>query len=289
MTIVIVSASWQRGEVDKTFRAMEAGALTALEKPVSLTHPQYERLARELTQVVKVMAGVRVVQRKPMSVGSAGPPRGHRSPRTVLTGRGVRLVAIGASTGGPSAIMEILKGMPRDFPAPVLIVQHIAQGFVQGFADWLAESSGLPVTVAQHGERPQRGHAYVAPDGLQMGLLLDGSIALGDEAPEAGLRPSVSDLFRSLAGYPCRGTVAVLLTGMGKDGARELKLLKDCGAVTVAQDKESCIVYGMPAEAAALDAASHVLAPAKIAEFLAALTTDDAAGAGACDRPRDKE
>jgi two-component system chemotaxis response regulator CheB len=158
----------------------------------------------------------------------------------------IRVVAIGASTGGPLVLQTILSGLPQDLPIPVLLVQHMAPGFVQGFAEWLAQSSGFPVHIPTDGEYPLPGHAYVAPDGVHMGVGTAGCIILREDEPENGLRPSVSYLFRGVAQVFGRQAVGVLLTGMGKDGAEELKLMKDGGAVTIAQDKKSSVVHGMP-------------------------------------------
>lgn len=289
--IVLVSGSFEAGEVEQTFCAMQAGALAALPKPVGVAHSDHERQARALTQTLRLMSEVRVVRRR----GTAPAPEG-RGPVTARSGpapalpgaaaapphRGRRpdLVAIGASTGGPGALHEILQGLPRDFALPVLVVQHIAAGFVEGFAQWLTDATGLPVTVAAGGELPLPGHVYVAPDGRQMGVDRQGRIAVRDDPPEEGLRPSVSYLFRSLAEAPGVAAIAVLLSGMGKDGALELGLLKERGAVTVAQDRESCVVFGMPGEAVARGAATHVLPPAGIAAYLSACCAGGAALAG---------
>jgi two-component system chemotaxis response regulator CheB len=272
--IVIVSASWDPQEVEKTFRAMEAGALAAIEKPVGVNHPNYKKLAQELILTVKLMSEVKVIKRRPrMKYGSAIPavfPVGKINP--VISE--LKAVAIGASTGGPLAIQEILSGLPKNFPAPILIVQHIAAGFVQGFTDWLANSSGLPVKIAAPGEYPLPGRAYVGPDDVQMGIGNDGRILLSKGEPENGLRPSISWLFRSVAEVFGKNAVGVLLTGMGKDGVQELKLMKEKGAVTIAQDRESSVVYGMPGEAVSLNAATYVLPPAKIAAFLSGLSRE---------------
>jgi len=275
LPIVIVSASWNRAEVDKTFLAMEAGALAAVQKPVGAAHPQHARLAEELVRTVKLMSEVRVIRRQSRSRRQAEVRGGAEAAVAAVVPPGAKapkLVAIGASTGGPGAINEILSGLPKGFSAPVLIVQHIAAGFVPGFAGWLAGSSGLPVKIAAQGEIPQPGHVYVAPDDLQMGVGGNRSIMLRKDEPENRLRPSVSYLFRSIAQVFGKNAVGVLLSGMGKDGARELKLLRDAGAVTIAQDEKSCVVYGMPGEAVALDAASYVLPPAKIAELLSSFS-----------------
>jgi two-component system chemotaxis response regulator CheB len=156
---------------------------------------------------------------------------------------------------------------------PVLIVQHIAAGFTEGLARWLSDATGFPVRIASDGQRPLAGHAYLAPEGRQMRLAQDGSINLADIGPVNGHCPSVACLFDSALSLWGERTVAVLLTGMGRDGADELKLLHAAGALTIAQDQESSAVHGMPGEAIRLGAAVHVLAPAQIAELLARLAT----------------
>lgn len=184
----------------------------------------------------------------------------------------IRVIALGASTGGPPVLQTILAMLSKDFPLPILIVQHIASGFTVSFVEWLAQTSALPVHVASQGEFMLPGHVYVAPDECQMKVDRSGKIVLTQDAPENGLRPSVSYLFRSLATVYSSNAVAGLLTGMGRDGADELLLLKDKGAITFAQDKESSVVHGMPGEAIKLDAATYILAPDKIAAVLASLT-----------------
>jgi two-component system chemotaxis response regulator CheB len=157
---------------------------------------------------------------------------------------------------------------------PLVIVQHMAAGFIGGFAEWLAQSSSLPVHVATQGEVMLPGHVYVAPDEFQMKVERGGKIVLTNDAPENGLRPSVSFLFRSVAEiYGC-DAVAGLLTGMGRDGAEELRLLKEKGAATFAQDKDSSVVHGMPGEAIRLDAVMFVLPPEKIAAVLTNLANN---------------
>lgn len=269
--IVIVSGSNDPREMVTAFDAMEAGALAVLRRPAGIGHPDHAATARELVQTVKLMSEVKVVRRWAR--------RAVPSPRTAQMGlvqesAKVRMVAIGASTGGPPALHTILAGLPKDFPAPLLIVQHMAAGFIQGFVGWLAQSSALSVRLAVQGELLLPGHAYIAPDGQQMTVARGGRIALSQDAPENGLRPSVSCLFRSIAEVYGGDVVAGLLSGMGRDGAEELKLLKEQGAVTFAQDKDSCVVHGMPGEAIKLDAALLVLPPEKIAPLLVGLASN---------------
>ena len=267
--IVVVSGSIDPAEVATTFEAMEAGALAVLRRPAGIGHPDHEATARELVQTVKLMSEVKVVRRwsraRRDSIARPAQPRLERAPGSC------RIVALGASTGGPPVLQTILSQLPKDFPAPVLVVQHMAAGFVRGLIEWLGHSSRLPIHLAAHGEQMLPGHVYVAADELQMKVERGGRIVLTREPPENGLRPSVSFLFRSVAEVYGGDAVAGLLTGMGRDGADELKLLRDKGAVTFAQDKVSSVVHGMPGEAIKLDAATLVLSPEKIAGVLTKL------------------
>ncbi|MBI2946982.1 MAG: chemotaxis protein CheB, partial [Verrucomicrobia bacterium] len=181
---------------------------------------------------------------------------------------GVNLIGMGASTGGPPVLQTILASLPKDFSAPILIVQHIARGFLPGLTEWLNQTGGLQIHVASYGTCPLPGHVYLAPDDFHMGISASGRILLTREEPENGLRPAVSYLFRSLAEVCGPSALGVLLTGMGKDGAAELKLMRDQGAITIAQDRESSVVHGMPGEAIQLGAAAYVLPPEGIAGAL---------------------
>jgi two-component system chemotaxis response regulator CheB len=271
--IVIVSGSSTTKEATTAFRAIEAGALAVVETPKGIGHPEHEAAVVQLVQTVKLMSEVKVIRRwarhrreVAVSAGLAPAEVGlRRQPAEI------GLLAIGASTGGPVVLQTILAGLPRDLPVPVLIVQHMAPGFIQGFVDWLSETSSLPVHVASQGERILAGHAYVAPDGVHLTVRMGGVISLTHDEPENGLRPAVSHLFRSVTNVYGPSSVGVLLTGMGKDGAEELKLMRGAGAVTIAQDKESSVVHGMPGEAIKLDAACYVLSPDSIATVLTSL------------------
>jgi len=264
--IVIVSGSSTVKEAATAFKAIEAGALAVVSRPEGIEHPEHEAKAKELIQTVKLMSEVKVVRRwrRPRKeIGLEAPQL-----EIQKTLPKIQIVVIGASTGGPIALQTILSGLANDFPAPILIVQHIAVGFLEGFVDWLAQSTGFPVHIASDGEYPLAGHVYIAPDGFHMAMKAGNRIALTEDEPKHGLRPSVSHLFASVARVFGQNAIGVLLTGMGKDGAEELKLMKDKGAITITQDEESSIVYGMPGEAARLDAATHILPLGKIASTL---------------------
>ncbi|WP_018990525.1 chemotaxis-specific protein-glutamate methyltransferase CheB [Aromatoleum toluclasticum] len=269
--VVICSATVDPAEVASTFRALEAGAVAVVAKPAGPGHPDHEASAAKLLEIVALMSEVRVIKRWPRLRRSTGTT----SAIVPANGRSqegpIQVVAIGASTGGPPVLQTILASLPASFPVPVLIVQHIAAGFLPGFAEWLSHGTGFPVRIAAHGEVLLPGHAYLAPDGCHMGLAPHGRIALSRQSPENGVRPAVSFLFRSVAAECGSRAVAILLTGMGRDGVTELKLLRDAGAVTVAQDAESSVVHGMPGEAIRCGGASHVLGPDKIAALLTGL------------------
>ena len=265
--IVIVSSTMS-DQVAATFRAIEAGALAFVSRPHGIGHPDYAASAGELVQTVRLMAEVKVVRRwpKPEAVGRRVVPAPSPLPKAA-SGSGGKIVAIGASTGGPMALRTILAGLPSDFPAPLLVVQHISPGFVQGFVEWLGTSSPVPVLLARHGERPLAGQVYLAPDGTHLGIDAN-TIKLDGGAPENGIRPAISYLFRSVAQAFGANAIGVLLSGMGADGAVELKRLKDVGATTIAQSKESSVVHGMPGVAIGLGGATHVLGPEEIASLL---------------------
>ena len=266
--IVIVSGSSNKKEVTNTFKLLDAGALAVVIRPPGFEHPHFAASRKELIQTVKLMSEVKVVRLFPRS-------RKEQKKPTVLVQtfandlKRIQLIAIGASTGGPMALQIILSRLPADLPVPVLIVQHIAKGFVNGFREWLSATSGIKLKIAEDGELVSAGIGYIAPDCFQMGIRKEGKIMLNDQPPENGLRPSVSYLFRSVAQSMGPNAMGVLLTGMGKDGADELKTMKEMGAYTLVQNAESSVVFGMPAEALRIGAADQALSPEKIAEIMA--------------------
>jgi two-component system, chemotaxis family, protein-glutamate methylesterase/glutaminase len=263
--IVIVSVAWDPSDQASTFKALEAGAVACLAKPPGIEHPDFQETSAQLVATVKKMSEVKMVRRWPKRAGEPSAAASHLP----AIQRRIGLVALGASTGGPPAIREFLAQLPAGFPVPILMVQHIVGGFSRGFVEWLNTSSPLPVYLAAHHETIWKGHVYVAPDDLQMGIEAGGRIVLSNAPPEHHLRPSASYLFRSVARTYGPAAVGVLLTGMGTDGAAELKLLKDAGGITFVQDKASSIVHGMPGEAIRLGASDYVLPPAGIATALA--------------------
>lgn len=266
--IVIVSASWEPAEVEKTFQAIEAGALTCIEKPLGLGHPDYEKASKNLIETVKAMAGVKLVRRWPKDKQpqTASQPRINKT--LFKLPEEVKVVAIGASTGGPPALQTLISGLPDGFDIPILIVQHISPGFLPGLVDWLSQSTKMTVRIASDKESLFPGTIYFAPDGKQMGVDLNARLILSEEKTENSLCPSVAYLFSSVSKNYGPNAIGVLMTGMGKDGAEGLKLMRDRGAITFAQDKETSVVHGMPGEAIKLGAAMYVLPPDGIAEMI---------------------
>ena len=264
--IVMVSASSSREEAAKAFEALKAGALTLVDKPRGPDHPNRAETVRKLIETVKLMAEVKVVRRWPRRERPAPPLQ-----LPAQADRKIRLIAIGASTGGPQAIAEILAALPDDLGAPILVVQHIATGFVTGLAEWLDSGTRLAVKLAEPGESVRPGTVYLAPDGSQMGITKDGRLRLIQEPGENGFCPSASYLFRSVAEAYGRSAVGILLTGMGRDGADGLRLFREAGGVTIAQDEETSVIFGMPGEAVRLGAAEYVLSPEQVAGMISTL------------------
>ena len=279
--IIIVSGSLEKDEVEQTFLAVEAGALAAVQRPPGVEYSGYKEKAGELIHLVKLMSEVKMVKRwhfsnkinsggktdeiiafdemtsKPISLGRPAP-----SPEQI------QVVVIGASTGGPPVLRSVLEKLPADFPLPILIVQHITYGFLEGFVEWLNQGSSLPVRIAKQGEKALPGTVYLAPDGYHTKICPDKRIALEKGAAENGHLPSVSSLFKSAAESFGSNVIGVILTGMGKDGAEELKLMREKGGVTIAQDEETSAVYGMPGEAKKNGGALYVLPAPLISQAL---------------------
>jgi two-component system chemotaxis response regulator CheB len=264
---VIISGSIDPREAGSAFRALQAGAVAVCEKPQGITHPLYRAQAHKIVQTVKMASEIKVVRRWKLP-GGAVSALADKGSGWLPGASKVEVVAIGASTGGPPVLCGILSGLTRGFPAPILIVQHIAPGFLPGLVEWLTSTSGFPVEIACDAKIAQPGRAYVAPDGVHMEIQRSCGIRLARRAPVNGMCPSISVLFRSVAEAFEGSAAGILLTGMGRDGAEELLLMKNKGALTIAQDKESSVIHGMPGEAIKLGAARHILAPDKIVEML---------------------
>jgi two-component system chemotaxis response regulator CheB len=272
--ILVISSTVRSHEPRSSYPVLEAGALEVAPKPAGETGIEYDRLTRELVSKIRILAGVRVF-RRPAGVEAAPLLRcaeASRSPQSREPNAGAaRVVVIGASTGGPMALRTILGALPRDYPLPVLCVQHISNGFLEGFLEWLGAQCRLQLRVGLSGEQPAPGAVYFPPESQHLELDSRGGLRISQKPPVDGHRPSVTAAMRSAAQCHGGGAAGVLLTGMGRDGADGLAEIARAGGLTVAQDEASCVVFGMPKEAIALHAARHVLPPPEIAKLLCSL------------------
>lgn len=271
--IIIISDMMNPADLNDTFRALDAGAVAIISKPFLTGNRNFDEYSKDLCQKVKLYSEVQLVKRMPASrvtlksAEETNVETADAAGRSYLTTR-PSIIGLGASTGGTTVIQSILSGLPRDFSIPIVAVQHMTAGFTSGLVDWLNETSPIPVKVAENGEIIRKGLCYMAPDNYHIKIDKNGMVHYSDEPQIFSLKPSISLLFRSLAENYGPSAVGILLTGMGRDGADELKMMRNAGALTIAQDKESSVVYGMPGEAVKLDAASKVMDPAGITEFL---------------------
>lgn len=255
--IVIVSASMDVAHVAASMRALAAGALTLLPKPVSPTAPGFDELAQQFVRTVRAMADVKVVRR--FHHGPAATPL-NAPTATLVDGRPrPRVVGIGASTGGPAALQRVLTDMPTPVAVPIVVVQHIARGFVEGLAGWLDAVTPHNVRVAAHGEPLRPGSVYLAPDDHQLWITRRGTVDLSRRAAVGGFLPSVNVLFASLGESYGSSALGVIMTGMGQDGIDGLRELRAAGALVLAQDEETSVVFGMPAAAIAAGLVDAVL------------------------------
>ena len=303
MPVVMVSSLTERGG-EITLRALELGAVDFVSKPRLGIRGGMLEYADVIADKIRAAAQARVRPMTPCavrqparqsSVSSArqvpapmdaahvAPAQGsHASDARAARARGAgrpllsseKLIVLGASTGGTEAIRAVLEPLPADAPA-VLITQHMPPGFTRSFAQRLDGLCRIAVKEAEHGERVLPGHAYIAPGDSHMTLARSGAnyvIALDQRPPVNRHRPSVDVLFESVARVAGRNAQGVILTGMGRDGAQGLLLMRQAGAHTLAQDEQSCVVYGMPREADALGAAEVVLPLTRISAHLLAQT-----------------
>ncbi|KMM85976.1 two-component system, chemotaxis family, response regulator WspF [Pseudomonas taetrolens] len=255
--IVIVTVDREQN-VHRVFEAMGFGALDVVDTPALGAGNAREAAAPLLRKILNIGWLMGQGDKRVQSV--MGSPR--------LQGLRKRLVVIGSSAGGPAALEVLLKGLPREFSAAIVLVQHVDQVFAAGMAEWLSSSCGLNVRLARDGETPQAGTVLLAGTNHHIRLLKNGTLAYTAEPVDEIYRPSIDVFFESVARYWNGDAVGVLLTGMGRDGAQGLKLMRQQGFLTIAQDQFSSSVFGMPKAAAAIDAAVEIRPLDKIAPRL---------------------
>jgi len=271
--ILVISSTIDPAAREKAFPLLAAGAVDVFPKP-SAESP-FEQTAQMLVHKIKILAGVIVISRRPAlarATPAAPTPQANRPPSS----RSVRIVAIGASTGGPQALQTILSALPANLPCPILCVQHISAGFLQGLVTWLDGQCRLRVKIAEAGELAVPGTVYFPEEGTHLEINRHGVLTPSTAPPVDGHRPSATATFRSVARSYGSQCLAVLLTGMGSDGADGLMAVSQSSGLTIAQDEQSCVVFGMPKKAIELGAAQHVLPTDEIAQFLVRLASQTA-------------
>lgn len=272
--ILIFSSAIDKTEQYTSFKAISLGALDNMSKP-DITQEGFEHIAETLRKKVKMLSHIRVIPhirgkfkaRTPNDLGAAlkatdsGLTKAAGSPEDQLIrqylrprkgpgeerGQKYSHIAVGASTGGPMALQKFFSAFPAAFPCGFTCVQHISKGFIQSFVDWLDSQAQLRVKLAVNGERVAPGTVYFAPDDVQMTITVDNTIQLNALTPPWGeFKPAVNHLFKSVGENLKHRAIGVILTGMGSDGAEGMKIMRDNGAYTIAQDKETSLIFGMP-------------------------------------------
>jgi two-component system chemotaxis response regulator CheB len=259
--ILVISSIVGPDNTDNVFELLQAGAVDVFAKPAGGLGAD-DKAAAQIIGKIKILAGVIVFKRTSQAPSTPAPITS--APQSAP----VRVVAIGASTGGPQALHEILTQLPSNFPCPIFCVQHISEGFLQGLVDWLAAQCQITVKIARTGETPQPATVYFPEEETHLTIDSKGRLVSSHQSPLGGHRPAVTVLFNSVAEYYGNSAMAVLLTGMGSDGAAGMQAIARAGGVTIAQDEASCVVFGMPKQAIDLGAVRHVLPPLEIGRTL---------------------
>lgn len=256
--IVVIADAIEDSSLKISMNALRAGALSVVEKPVATTNAGYDAIATEICTQLRIMAAVPVIRRRPI-----GAEWMMRRPKPAFdetrVDSAVSILAIAASTGGPPALAKVIGALPKDFPLPILLVQHMGAAFMEGFASWLDGVVGLNVVIGRDGERIAPGHVYVAPGDRHLELGSGRNLRISDAPPVSGQRPAATALFSSVAFHARSQGIGVLLTGMGEDGALGLLDMRRAGAATIAEHESTAVVYGMPAAAVRLSAAESIL------------------------------
>lgn len=261
--ILVISVSVSHAGSGNIFKMLEAGAIDIFPKPegeeeISITAP-------ELVRKIMILSGVHVFGRSRRSAPAVSLPK--LEFKTIP-----ELIVVGASTGGPQALQEIFSRLPADFPLPIVCIQHISQGFLGQLVDWLSAICKLKVQIAKEGERPKAGNIYFPPEDRHLIFDDGGKFSCSDEPPSNGHRPSVSVTMSSAARVFSDSTVGVVLSGMGNDGADGMREIVRAGGITIAQDEESSVVFGMPKQVIDLGAARYIIPLTEIADALLQLT-----------------
>lgn len=270
--IVVISSTASSSESRHAMEALHAGALAALPKPDGPASADFSKHSRRIADQLAALSQVKVIRRHPS--------RESRSPRPtpvvptappVQAEHPARVIGIASSTGGPVALVDLLAPLPASFPLPILLVQHIAPGFAESFAEWLDGVLNLHVACARNGETLEAGRVYLAPDGRHLAVRGDRAVLL-DTPPSGVHKPSGNVLFGSLARDYGAAAAGIILTGMGRDGSEGLLAMRRAGSWTCGQSEDSCAVFGMPMAAKEAGALCELLPIPAISARLNSLT-----------------
>jgi two-component system, chemotaxis family, protein-glutamate methylesterase/glutaminase len=261
--ILVISNSVQEDDTRNIFGLLQAGAVDIFPKPTSGDYTEYEQVKDRLLAKIKMLSQVTVKARSASTELNPNIASANSSDSGTL-----RAIAIGASTGGPQAIHKIITSLPQNFSVPIICAQHIGDGFLTGLISWLKEDSQLNVKVAQIGETPAPRTVYFAPEKAHLEFDANGQFIYSNFVTSTGTCPSIDVLFKSIARVYGRSSASIILTGMGTDGIVGTEAIKTAGGMTIAQDEQSCLVFGMSKLAIASGAVGHVLSLPEIAPFL---------------------
>lgn len=273
--IVVISAWLDRQELDISMEALRAGALAVVEKPVGPTAPSFSKHCASLISTVKAMADVKTVRHWPEKLTT--PVTLPKVEERIDTA--IRIVTIAASTGGPQALSKLASHLTGSFPAPIIVIQHIGAQFMSSFAQWLGSCTAMRVKIAEAGEQICNGTIYLPAQDHHLEVRRGGKIALTKAPPVGGFRPAANVLFESAAEVYGPSVLAVILTGMGSDGAIGACKIKAAGGYVVAQDEASSIVFGMPKAAIERGCVNQTMSLGEIAAKLSRLNASAQPGA----------
>ncbi len=272
LPILVISISVQKDDTRHVFKLLDAGAVDIFPKPIAGLTTDDDLFKRELINKIQILSGVKVFRKKRKLISQANNlETGNISAFYYQSYFKPKIVVIGASTGGPQAIKEIFAHLPSYFPVPIICVQHICLGFLQGLIDWLSTHCRLPIEIAQPGDIPKPGNIYFPPEQQHLELDNKGRFICSDAPPVEGHRPSITVTFESISKFYGQACVGVLLTGMGRDGAEGMQAIAQAGGFTIAQNEATSVVFGMPKVAVELGAAKQVLPIEAIAPRLLTL------------------
>ena len=255
--ILVITDPEVRKKREVPFYAIKAGAVDVLEKPNVSTKAKFKEISSQIIREVKIVSSIKILKRK--KTKSIRPRKFDFVKSKRRKSDNIEIIVIGSSIGGPKGLLSIFERLPGNYPVPIMVVQHIGKGFIDGLIKWISLSTLLSVVVAKNGEKVKPGCIYFAPGGYHMKINSNGEIIIYNGEPINSCKPSIDALFISAAESYKKRTLGILLTGMGKDGAEGLLSIKNIGGRTIAQNEETSLVFGMPAKAIEYGAANEVL------------------------------